>query len=63
MTANLKNNVAGIANKTATVFTGIGEVGASGLSCIASSVNVAASASVSVKVSVSASASVQGQSG
>jgi hypothetical protein len=63
LTVALKNPIANIAGKTVAVFQAIGDIGASGASCVASTLSVAAHAQASISVSVSASATVSGSSG
>jgi hypothetical protein len=57
----LKDPIAELAGKTTGTFSALGQIGASGLACAASSIEIAAEAEVSISVSVNASASVQGK--
>jgi hypothetical protein len=61
MTYHLKDPIAELAGKTVASFSALGEIGASGAACAASSLQIAAQAQASISVSVSASASVQGK--
>ena len=49
-------------SKTASTFSAIGDIGASGVGCVASELTVAGQVQASVSVSVSASATVSGSS-
>ena len=51
-----------VAGDTISTFQALGDVGAGGVSCVASQATVAAHAQASISVSVSASASVSGSS-
>jgi hypothetical protein len=62
-TIALKDPIANLAGKTVDVFKAIGDIGAAGATCFASSLNVAGQASASINVSVSASATVSGKAG
>ena len=62
-TVALKDPIAALASKTAGAFSALGDLGVSGATCAAASVQVAAEASISINVSVQASASVQGKAG
>jgi hypothetical protein len=59
-TIELNTLVGPIANKTASTFSAIGDIGAAGVACVASELSVATKVSASVSVSVSASATVSG---
>jgi hypothetical protein len=50
----------GVASQTESTFTAIGDVGAAGVSCIASQASVVSHAQASIMVSISASATVSG---
>jgi len=61
-TLALKGLIGNVVNQTGSTFSAIGDVGAAGLACIGSEVQVASNVQASVSVSVSASATVSGQS-
>ena len=59
-TLALKDLIGPIANKTASTFSAIGDIGAAGATCVASELSVVGNVQASVSVSVSASATVSG---
>jgi hypothetical protein len=62
-TLALEAPITDLAGRSVTTIQALGDIGASGASCFASSFALALKASASIKVSVSASASVQGKAG
>lgn len=63
LTVALKDPIAKTAAKTADTFTAIGNVGAAGITCIASQTPTVLSVNASISVSVSAQATVSGTAG
>jgi len=63
LTLALKDPIVALAGRTSDTFSALGDLGVSGATCAAASLQVAAQASVSINVSVQASASVQGKAG
>ncbi|HYP77399.1 MAG TPA: hypothetical protein VER12_15620 [Polyangiaceae bacterium] len=60
LTGNLTKPIGELAKKTTATFSALGDIGAQGLACAGSSLNIMGEARASIQVSVSASASVQG---
>jgi hypothetical protein len=63
LTTALREPIATCAKQTPEVFNALGDIGATGVACVASSLEVAAHASASINVCVSATAVVQGKGG